>query len=77
MKAKEEEELLVALDKRNKKDYWLQKNIVVKVMNKKLKDGLFYKEKAVVLDVIDNYTGEIKIISTGKILRIDQVSALC
>jgi hypothetical protein len=34
--AKEEEELLILLDKQNRKENWLQRNIIVKIINKKL-----------------------------------------
>ena len=63
---------MAVLDKKNRKEYWLQKGIVVKIVNKKLKDGAFYKEKAVVADVIDDFTGELHVISNGKKLRMDQ-----
>ena len=36
-----------------RKDHWLTKGIVVKVMNKKLGDGKYYKAKGVVKEVVD------------------------
>jgi len=61
---------LLAEDRSNRKDYWLHAGIVVKVMNKTVGDGRFYKEKGVVVGVIDKYIGEVRV--SGKRLRLDQ-----
>ena len=37
------------IEKESRKDYWLHENIVVKIMDKKLGDGRFYKQKARIL----------------------------
>jgi len=58
-------------DKRDRKDYWLHPSIVVKIMNKKLSDGKYYKEKGTVRKVLDKYIGEVKL-ENGTILRLDQ-----
>ena len=42
-------------DQDNRKDYWLHEGIVVKVKNKKLKDGKYYNQKGIVQRVIDRY----------------------
>ena len=66
------------IEKESRKDYWLHENIIVKIMDKKLGDGRFYKQKAVVQKVVDNYVGEIVLIDkqTGELaktrLRMDQ-----
>lgn len=59
-------------DEINRKDYWLHPGIIVKILNKKLSDGKYYKEKANVLRVIDHYVGEVRVNSTGAIIRLDQ-----
>ena len=63
-------------EKESRKDYWLHENIVVKVMNKKLSGGKFYKRKAVIRRVMDQYVGEVKLLEDGVItkttLRLDQ-----
>lgn len=51
---------------------WLHKGIVVKVVHKKLADGKFYKKKGVVQQVRDEFVGEIKMIETGHVLKLDQ-----
>lgn len=56
---------------KNRKDYWLAEGIVVKVMTKSLGDE-FYKQKAVVQEVIDKYRGKIKLLETGEKFRLDQ-----
>lgn len=45
--------------------------IVVKVVTKRLGDK-YYKEKGVVVDVIDKYVGVIKMLETGHKLKLDQ-----
>ncbi|XP_074308257.1 KIN17-like protein [Silene latifolia] len=59
-------------EKVNRKDYWLCEGIVVKVMSKKLKEKGYYKMKGVVRKVIDKYVGEIEMVDTKHVLRIDQ-----
>merc|ERR1711871_301250 len=69
---------LEKLDKESRYDYWLHENIVVKIMNKKLSDGRFYKQKAIVQKVEDKYVGELVLIDkqTGGLaktkLKMDQ-----
>ncbi|KAK3610513.1 hypothetical protein CHS0354_008941 [Potamilus streckersoni] len=58
-------------EKLNRKDYWLHPGIVVKVITKKLGDK-YYKQKAVVQDVVDLYGGVIKLLDSGDKLKVDQ-----
>lgn len=58
-------------EKINRKDYWLSEGIVVKVMTKSLGEK-FYKQKGVVLEVIDRYAGKIKMLETGEKVKLDQ-----
>jgi len=71
---REEEQRKVALleseDKRNRMENWLHENIVVRILNKKLSDGRFYKLKGTVVKVIDNYIGEVQV--DGALVRLDQ-----
>eukprot|EP00934_Nitzschia_sp_Nitz4_P004241 Nitzschia sp. Nitz4//scaffold11_size288233//278062//279312//NITZ4_000826-RA/size288233-processed-gene-0.203-mRNA-1//1//CDS//3329534230//4231//frame0 len=60
-------------------DNWLYRNILVRVISKKLADGKYYKRKAVVEKVLDKYTAEVEVLDTsatardgGDILRLDQ-----
>jgi len=66
---KEEEE---AKEKSNRKDYWLCPGIVVKVMSKSLAQKGYYKQKGVVKKVIDKYVGEIEMLESKHVLRVDQ-----
>ncbi|XP_078533196.1 DNA/RNA-binding protein KIN17 isoform X1 [Lissotriton helveticus] len=52
-------------------DYWLQPEIIVKVVTKKLGDK-YHKRKAVVKEVINKYTAVVKMIDSGDKLRLDQ-----
>ena len=69
-KREEEEERRIRREKREKKgkkkDYWLRKGIVVKVINKKLEGGKFYKAKGVVREVVDKYAGRVEIMGEGE-----------
>jgi DNA/RNA-binding protein KIN17 len=64
--------LLVSEESRNRKDYWVHPGIVVKVLNKKVSDGKYYKLKADVVRVIDDYVGEVKVHNLNSILQLDQ-----
>lgn len=58
-------------EKANRKDYWLCEGIVVKLITKELGEK-FYKEKAVVVEVMDKYRAKIKLLETGEKVKIDQ-----
>eukprot|EP01052_Picozoa_sp_SAG31_P002427 SAG31_NODE_86_length_26973_cov_16.850897_13_plen_411_part_00 len=60
------------IDQADKADHWLQKGIVVKVLNKKLAGGKYHKKKGVVERVVDKYVGELKMLESGHRLRLDQ-----
>ncbi|XP_050211204.1 KIN17-like protein [Mercurialis annua] len=66
---KEEEK---AKERSNRKDYWLCEGIIVKVMSKALAEKGYYKQKGVVGKVIDKYVGEIEMLETKHVLRVDQ-----
>lgn len=59
-------------ERSNRKDYWLCVGIVVKVMSKALAEKGYYKQKGIVRKVIDKYVGEIEMIETKHVLRVDQ-----
>ena len=74
----EEEKKKILLKQKQKEasaentEYWLQPGIVVKILNKKVGNGKFYQRKAVVLEVVDKYVGELNVLECNTILRIDQ-----
>jgi len=60
-------------------DYWLHRNIHVRIISKKLASGEYYKRKAIVNKVIHKYEAEVKVLPDsrhardgGDILRLDQ-----
>lgn len=55
----------------NRKDYWLEENIVVKVITKSLGDK-YYKKKGYVKEVIDKYCAMVTMIDSGHTLKLDQ-----
>lgn len=66
---KEQEE--IEREKKNRKDYWITEDIIVKVMTKSLGED-FYKQKGVIREVIGKYVAVVKLIDCGKKLKIDQ-----
>ena len=54
-------------DKANskKKDYWLYRDIFVRIISKKLANGEYYKRKAIVDKVIDKYEAEIEVLESS------------
>lgn len=59
-------------EKANRKDYWLCEGIIVKLITKALGEK-FYKEKGVVVEVMDRYCAKIKLLETGEKVKVDQV----
>ncbi|XP_008108456.2 DNA/RNA-binding protein KIN17 [Anolis carolinensis] len=57
--------------KSTRTDYWLQPDIVVKIITKKLGEK-YHKKKAVIKEVIDKYTAVVKTIDSGDRLKLDQ-----
>ena len=57
-------------DKR--KDYWLWEGIVVKVVNRKLSYGKYYKKKGCIERVVQKYTGHVRMQESGDLLQLDQ-----
>jgi DNA/RNA-binding protein KIN17 len=64
---------------KNPRDYWLYRNIVVRVVSKQLAGGKYFRRKAVVDKVIDKYVAEVEVLDSspdkrdgGDILRLDQ-----
>ena len=54
-----------------KTDYWLAAGIIVKVVNKKMLDGKYYKVKGVVEKLVDKYTGHVRMNSDGTLIKLD------
>ncbi|KAL7370546.1 hypothetical protein ABVT39_003667 [Epinephelus coioides] len=70
------EEIIEMEEKKKKKqsvrtDYWLQPNIVVKVITKRLGER-YHKKKAVITEVRDKYGAVVKMIDSGDKLKLDQ-----
>lgn len=55
-------------NKIKKNDYWLYPHMIVKILNKTLLNGILYKEKAVVLKVLNKYVGELQLLSNPSII---------
>ncbi|NXF27307.1 KIN17 protein, partial [Rhodinocichla rosea] len=55
----------------SRRDYWLQPDIIVRIVTKKLA-GKYHKKKAVVKEVIDKYAAIVRVIDSGDKLKLDQ-----
>ncbi|KAF4720024.1 hypothetical protein FOZ63_006091 [Perkinsus olseni] len=53
-------------------DAWLTKGLIVKVLNKGLCDGKYYKSKGEIRKIISPYVCHVKILKTGDVLELDQ-----
>lgn len=58
-------------EQKNRKDYWITEGIIVKILTTTLGPD-FYKKKGVVKEVINKYHAIVKLIDTGKKIKIDQ-----
>jgi len=68
---KENEELKAKQKKR--KDFWIAKGIIVKVLNKQIGNGLYYKKKGEIIKTHNKYLAEVRMLEPeGDIVKIDQ-----
>lgn len=61
-----------AKERSNRKDYWVREWITVKVVNKALAQKGYCKRKGVVRKVIHRCVGEIEMLESKHVLRVDQ-----
>ncbi len=59
-------------EKFKRKENWLAEGIVVKIMDKELGDGRFYKAKAYVRSLFSSFVAEVKTIESSQVIKIDQ-----
>ena len=62
---------LQAMDAKDRLDYWLCEGLIVKIMNKVVGEGRYYKQKGVVVKVIDRYVADVHV-EFMALLRLDQ-----
>ena len=55
-----------------KADSWLGEGLVVKVINKHLADGRYYKKKGVVEQVMERYNAHVRMNESGDLLRLGE-----
>ncbi|PHT49177.1 hypothetical protein CQW23_13385 [Capsicum baccatum] len=60
------------MDRINRKDNWIIVGIIVKVVSKDWANTSYYKQKGIVRKVIDKYVGEIEMLESRDIVRVDQ-----
>jgi DNA/RNA-binding protein KIN17 len=62
---------LDSMDRRERLDYWLQEGLCVKIINKVVGVGKYYKQKGAVVRVLDRYVADVEV-SGLAVLRLDQ-----
>ena len=72
MQLEAEEAAFAASLPEKRKEYWLSEGLVVKVMNKRLANGKYYKKKGEVEKVVERFTAHVRIIESGDLLEMDQ-----
>jgi len=55
-----------------RKDFWLHRNILVRIISRTLANGEYYTRKAIVKKVIDKFVAECEVLDGADILQIDQ-----
>ena len=55
-----------------RKENWITKGIVVKVMEKVIGNGKYYKQKGEVLKVIDKFGAEVRMLESRDVIQLDQ-----
>lgn len=69
---KEKQQRDAASKKTERLENWITTGIVVKIVNKKVGDGKYYKQKGVITAVEDKFGATIETVDSGDILRLDQ-----
>jgi DNA/RNA-binding protein KIN17 len=59
-------------EKFKRRENWLAEGIVVKIIDKELGDGRFYKMKAYVRSLLSSFIAEVKLIESNHVIKIDQ-----
>eukprot|EP00906_Rhabdomonas_costata_P022868 RCo032930 len=65
-------EQMAQKERRGRRDYWLHPGIIVKIVNKTLGGGKYYKAKGEVLEVVEKYGANIRVLQSEAVVRIDQ-----
>ncbi len=59
-------------EKFKRRENWLAEGIVVKIMDKELGEGRFYKAKAYVRSLLSSFIAEVKLVESSHVIKIDQ-----
>jgi len=55
-----------------RKEYWMSAGLIVKVVNKRLAGGKYYKKKGTIEELNGKYTAHVRISESGDLLQLDQ-----
>lgn len=56
----------------SKEASWLEENLIVRVVNKELENGYYFKRKGVIKEVFDSFIADVEILQLGDLIRLDQ-----
>ncbi|KAN0043008.1 hypothetical protein ACTA71_010641 [Dictyostelium dimigraforme] len=56
----------------NEEKPWIIKDIVVKIIDKELANGKYYKQKGYIVSVENEFLAKVKLLDSGDVLKIDQ-----
>eukprot|EP01084_Bolivina_argentea_P278649 476129_1 len=59
-------------ERNERKENWIHTGIIVKVLNKQVGDGKYYKKKCIIKKVEEKYIAEVEMLDSGDRLRLDQ-----
>ncbi|KAF0693920.1 Aste57867_15160 [Aphanomyces stellatus] len=59
-------------ERTSRKDNWIVTGIIVKVMDKTVGDGAYYKKKGEIVRVVDTFGAEVRMLDSRDVLRVDQ-----
>lgn len=63
---------IMGIQRPAKETGWVMEGIVVKIMNKEVSDGAFYKSKGTVIGVVDKFAARVRTLDSGAVLELDQ-----
>ena len=62
----------IDIEQFNVDDPWIEKNYIVRIKDKELKNGEYFNKKAMILHLINEYLAEIELLENKNKIRIDQ-----
>ncbi|KAM9960549.1 hypothetical protein ACTFIW_009691 [Dictyostelium discoideum] len=71
-KQQQQQQQLNSDNNNNEEKPWIIKDIVIKIIDKELANGKYYKQKGYIVSVENEFLAKVKLLDSGDILKIDQ-----